>query len=170
MGVRSTSWGGPLWHSCFCMAINYNDHPSPNKKQIYLDYFNRLGDILPCSFCRNFYKECEDALPLERFIDDPSLEYPVMYWLYLLKDLVNHKLIRQEAECYHTEAAKLDNDNTLSHRAKAYRKSKLKKQLFYTQSSPPFEDVLAYYLTQKSSCETKNINMSLQSCRHIPKL
>lgn len=150
------------------MAINYNDHPAPNKRQIYLDYFRILGEILPCKFCRVYYKKCEIILPLEDFIDDESIEYPVMYWLYLLKDLVNKKLIAQENECYRNESAKIDLDNTLSERAKKYRKTKLRKTLFYTQPSPPFKEVLAYYLSLKSSCETNNINQALQSCRHIP--
>lgn len=170
MGVRTTSWGGPLWYSCFCMAINYDDHPSPNKKQIYLDYFNVLGDILPCLFCRIYYEQCKDVLPLEEFIDDETLEYPVMYWLYLLKDLVNKKLIRQEDECFEKESKKIDNDNTLSNRAKSYRKTKLRAKIFYTQPSPPFEQVLEYYNSLKSTCESEDINKSLQSCRHIPKL
>lgn len=169
MGVRTTSWGGPLWYSCFCMAINYNDHPSPNKREIYLDYFDVLGDMLPCMFCRDYYNECKKVLPLHRFIDDITLEYPVMYWLYLLKDLVNQKLIRQENECYHNEANKVDNDTALSPRSKLYKKTELRNQLFYTQPSPPFELVLNHYLSLKSTCESQKINQTLQSCRHIPK-
>ena len=168
MGVRTTSWGPSLWTSSFCMAINYNDHPSPNKREIYLNYFQLLGEVLPCVFCRTYYKECEEILPLQDFIDDKTLEYPVLYWLYLLKDLVNKKLMRQENECYKLEAYKIENDDTLNYRAKLYRKSKLRKQLFYTQASPPYKDVLAYYLSLKSSCETKEINRALKSCRHIP--
>lgn len=170
MGVSTTSWGGPLWHASFCMAINYNDHPSPNKKQIYLDYFNILGNILPCYFCRTYYEKCKKVLPLEEYINDETIEYPVMYWLYLLKDLVNQKLIRQENECFYKECAKIDDDNTISNRAKSYRKTKLKSKIFYTQPSPPFERVLMYYTSLISSCETEDINKSLQSCRHIPKL
>lgn len=170
MGVRTTSWGGPLWHSCFCMAINYNDHPSPTKRQIYLDYFNILGEMLPCLFCRLYYEKCKETLPLEEYIDNTSIEHPVLYWLYLLKDLVNQKLINQENECFCRESEKIDNDITLSKRAKSYRKRNLKTKIFYTQPSPPFEQVLMYYTSLKSPCESQDINQTLQSCRHIPKL
>lgn len=169
MGVRTTAWGSQLWLACFSMAINYDDHPSPNRKQIYLDYFDVLGDILPCLFCRLYYEECKLILPLRKFINDATIEYPVMLWLYLLKDLVNQKLIRQENECYHRESMKIDVDDTLSKRAKTCRKNKLKKLIFYTTPSPPFDEVLEYYLSLKSSCETNDMNKSLQSCRHIPR-
>lgn len=168
MGVRSTSWGGPLWHASFCMAINYNEHPSPNKKQIYLEYFDLLGKILPCSFCRVYYEKCKVFLSLEQYIDDPSIDYPVMYWLYLLKDLVNQKLMKQESECFDKESKKIEDNNSLSDRAKSYRKSKLRTKIFYTKPSPPFHQVLAFYHSLRSSCETNDINKSLQSCRHIP--
>lgn len=170
MGVRTTSWGGPLWHATFCMAINYDDHPSRNKKQIYSNYFDLLGQILPCYFCRRYYEDCKIVLPLDQFLNDATIDFPVMRWLYLLKDLVNKKLIRQEHECFRRECTKIDNDDALNHRAKSYRKRKLRAKIFYTQPSPPFEEVLAYYTSLKSTCESTEINKSLQSCRHIPKL
>lgn len=169
MGVRTTSWGGPLWHALFCMAVNYEDHPSPNKKSIYLNYFDLLGHMLPCHFCREYYEQCITfVLPLKHFLDDPKMKYPVVYWLYLLKDLVNQKLIRQEAECYAQQSLKIEQDLTLSKRAKTVKKQDLKDRIFYTEPSPPFDDILAFYLSMKSTCESNDINKSLQSCRHIP--
>lgn len=170
MGMSSTSWGGALWHALFSMAMNYNDYPSDNKKQLYIRYFDVLGDMLPCVYCRDFYLYCKTILPITHYLDDSSIEYPVMYWLYLLKDLVNQKLIYQENECYEKEAVKIDSDNNLNARAKSYRKTKLKKKIFYTKVSPPYEQVVAFYSSFKSSCESNDVNQSLQSCRHIPKL
>ncbi len=170
MGMRSDKWGKPLWFACFMMAFNYKDHPADNKRQIYINYFNNLGDILPCVYCRDYYSDCMVKLPLGDFLDDHSVEHPVMLWLYLIKDLVNKKLIKQETECYEKEALVIDKDVSLTPRAKTIRKNKLKKQLFYTQESPEYDDVVAYYATFKSSCDSdvNNMNRRLQSCRHIP--
>lgn len=168
MGVRTTSWGGPLWHAMFCMAVNYEDHPSAMKRQLYLDYFALLGYMLPCIYCRQYYEECKLVVPLEAFIDNPRLEHPVVYWLYCLKDLVNKKLIKQERQCYHREASKVDCDSTLTEATRLAKKQLLQEQLFYTRPSPPFQQVLDYYKSLKSSCETTPINRNLQSCRHIP--
>ena len=167
MGVRTTSWGGPLWHASFCMAINYDHHPSPHKDQLYLDYFDLLGQMLPCLFCRQYYEQCKLVLPLQDYLNNPLLEQPVMYWLYNLKDLVNKKLMRQEAECYSNVVRKIDDDVTLSTRAKAARKQEMKYKIFYTTPSPPFEDVLAFYQSLTSTCESNAMNKSLQSCRHL---
>ena len=57
------------------------------------------------------YKECKLLLPLQKYIDDSTIEYPVMLWL-LLKDLVNQKLIQQE-----NESMKIENGNSGLHGA-----------------------------------------------------
>ena len=167
MGFNTTVWGPAYWVYLFIEALNYSDLPAPNKKEIYLNRFLNLGDTLPCVYCREYYSFILTQLPLQAFLDNESLKNPVMMWLYLVKDMVNKKLIRQEQECYAQQCEVIDSDDNLSGHAKARRKASLRKKIFYTVPSPPYEDVLAYYEQFRSGC-TSPTNEALQSCRHIP--
>lgn len=167
MGFNTTVWGPGLWTGNFLMALNYTSHPAPNKKDIYLNYFGLLGDMLPCKYCREYYTIIKRELPLSEFLDDETLDDPVMVWLYLVKDMVNKKLIRQESECFAAQCDLIDTDPNLSSYAKARRKTALRKKIFYTKPSPPYEEVVAYYEQFRSGCSS-DANVALQSCRHIP--
>ena len=167
MGFNTTVWGPAYWKYLFIEALNYSAFPNPNKKNIYLDRFLRVGDTLPCEYCRAYYSFILTQLPLEQFLEDERLEHPVMVWLYLVKDMVNKKLIRQENECFAAQCKLIDVDSNLSTYAKARRKSALRRKIFYTKPSPPYEDVLNYYEQFRSGCSS-DANVALQSCRHIP--
>lgn len=167
MGFNTTVWGPGLWTGLFLMALNYTSHPAPDKKEMYLKYFDVLGDMLPCSYCRDYYTLIKKELPLIDFLNDTTLKDPVMVWLYLVKDMVNKKLIRQENECFATQCMIVDADQNLSTYAKARRKTALRKKIFYTTPSPPYEQIVAHYEQFRSGCSS-GANVALQSCRHIP--
>jgi hypothetical protein len=63
-----------------------------------------LQDILPCIFCRNSFREFLKQLPIEPFLVG---RIELVYWLYLMKDKVNNKLIKQEQQCYNDEKRRL---------------------------------------------------------------
>ena len=78
----------------------------------------------------------------------------MMYWLYLVHDKVNQKLIEQEKACYIREKFKL------SEKYKMGKLSSLRftaesiklKSLLITKPSPSFEKVLAYYEKFRAGC------------------
>ena len=53
-GVRPNCWGPSGWHFIHSIAYAYN--PINNKiKRDYLEYFIKLGDVIPCDECREHY-------------------------------------------------------------------------------------------------------------------
>ena len=153
-GFNTKVWGPKLWDSLFTMILGAYppefDTKKPEHKKIKEAFINTIYNLkytLPCSFCRmsfkNFYKE----LPIEKFTGS---RIEMMYWLYLMKDKVNKKLIKQELE-YLTELHK------------KYRTEKISKidylntvdKCFMTVPTPPFIEVLMYYENNRAICNKK---------------
>lgn len=96
--MQTSFWGPPAWKFLFCVAANYPEkidktnrlHVSKMKQ--YKEYFRTTGDILPCKYCRRSYKKFIKELPIDKYLGSRQA---IMYWLYLIKDKVNKKLIAQ---------------------------------------------------------------------------
>lgn len=58
----------------------------------YKKYFESLQHILPCKYCRESYAIFIKELPIDGYL---SSRRRVMYWLYLIKNRVNAKLLKQ---------------------------------------------------------------------------
>lgn len=151
----STKFFGPrLWDTLFTMVLgSYPSELNPENpehmkiKKAFVTTFCNLKYLLPCSFCRLSYKEFYSSLPIEPYT---SSRIDMMYWLYLLKDKVNKKLIRQEMD-YLTDLYS------------QYRKGKISKEeyiintkkCFSTEPSPPFIQVLEKYEKNRAVCNKK---------------
>jgi hypothetical protein len=81
------------------IAQNFPWEPDDQKKQSYLTFFKVIGDVLPCRYCRESYKQ---------FINEPctKLDYSVVKnrktmvkWLYDIHNKVNKKLGIKEVPC-----------------------------------------------------------------------
>ena len=90
--MDTTKWGPSGWVYLHTLTFNYPDNPSKKTKQIYKRYFTMTGDILPCKYCRESYKEFIKELPLE-----PALESrdKLTKWFYDIHNKVNNKLKKQ---------------------------------------------------------------------------
>jgi hypothetical protein len=125
-------WGPPMWKSLFTIASNYplkidkNNRLHVCKKRYYKNFFTSLKNILPCKYCRISYKKFLKELPITPFLESRT---QIMYWLYLIKDKVNKKLIVQE---------KINGT-----------------KIFKTKPSPPFEEVCKYYEKFRAKCSQK---------------
>jgi len=91
-GMQTRVWGPAGWIFLHSIAQNYAENPTPEQKENYLNFFRLVGDVLPCKYCRDSYKE---------FISEPDtfLSEEVMKnrktftkWLYLIHNKVNYKL------------------------------------------------------------------------------
>lgn len=51
-GMSTFVWGPALWHFLHTMSFNYPTRPTEEDKRKYVGFMQRLGDILPCRFCR----------------------------------------------------------------------------------------------------------------------
>jgi len=55
--MKPSLWGSSLWASLIYIVLNYPDKdPSPAESQAFMDYFEKLGAVLPCNVCRNHYQ------------------------------------------------------------------------------------------------------------------
>lgn len=90
-GVKSRYFG-VYWQSMFLSAMVFPEK-EPNKATIkkFKSYYGSFKFILPCKFCREFIREkLEKDLPL-----DYSGRIPLIRSIYIWKDAVNKKLIKQ---------------------------------------------------------------------------
>lgn len=97
--MDTKEWGPKLWFSMFCIAANYPvDIDLKNKQHIakkrnHKIFFESFQHVLPCKYCRRSYAIFIKELPIKNFLDSRN---KLMYWLYLIKDKVNKKLIAQK--------------------------------------------------------------------------
>jgi hypothetical protein len=91
-GMMTKVWGPPGWfflHSItFGFPIKASD-VEPSRIQSYIDFFNSAGDVLPCKYCRESYKEFIKEVPIYNFIDSRE---SLVKWLYIIHNKVNKKL------------------------------------------------------------------------------
>lgn len=57
-------WGKCAWVLIHSIAINYPNNPSITEKEKTINFFKVLGDVLPCRYCREHYKEHLKELPI----------------------------------------------------------------------------------------------------------
>lgn len=91
-GLITKIWGPPAWEFLHSITFGFPISPTPEQKEAYRDFFVRVGDILPCKYCRDSYKqfisEGNTQLTDAVFKNRDSLTD----WFYLLHEKVNNKL------------------------------------------------------------------------------
>ena len=161
-GLATTKWGPAGWTFLFsCIMGGYpvvldtsNEEHRLIKKH-FKNLLESLSFVLPCIFCRESYKKFYKELPIQKFM---SSRVELMYWLYLIKDKVNKKLIKQENECYNNEKKRLKEIYSKSKKTKQDKAiyysnvKKFKQKTFITKQSPPFETVLEHYESFRAVC------------------
>jgi Erv1/Alr family protein len=151
--MTSTKKFGPaLWHSLFCIAINYpkkidivNNPSHKHLVKYYKRFFSDLQYIIPCIHCRNSYKNFIKIYKIDNYLNSRK---QLVLWLYKIKDLVNKKLISQEKSKLYSEIHQLHLNNKNLTKNKLQQ---LKTKHFYTSESPPFDNIYNHYLTMKSA-------------------
>ena len=88
------------WDSMFISAMSYPEKINKNSKEDLLKqkhfkiYFNSFKYVVSCKFCRDYIKTVlEKEFPL-----DFSGRVQLMHSIYLWKDSVNKKLIKQKCD------------------------------------------------------------------------
>ncbi len=56
-GFSTFVWGASTWHFLHTVSFNYPAKPTKEDKQKYYDFFQSIGDVLPCKYCRMNYKK-----------------------------------------------------------------------------------------------------------------
>jgi len=161
-GMSTKDWGPSAWSFLFMSIMGrYPVKISKNVKEhlVIKKHFKHLlislKDILPCVFCRNSFKTFLKELPIEPFLGG---RMKLMFWLYLMKDKVNKKLIKQEQDCLVDEKKRLKDlyyNKMITKQEYRDRLLQFKKSTFKTIPSPPFQDVLNQYEKYRAKCSKK---------------
>jgi hypothetical protein len=167
-GLATKKWGPSGWYflfSCIMGAypsqLNVSNKEHLKIKKHFKNMFENLCYIMPCIFCRQSFKQFYYELPIDNFM---SSRIELMKWLYLIKDKVNKKLIKQEKLCFNREKRKLKKQYKSKKITKLeYEKllDKIKKENIHTQKSPPFIDILLQYESIRATCSPKSKTCAL---------
>jgi len=165
-GMSTKHFGPQAWGFLFTSILGHYPVKIVKKnkehKKIVLAYYYMLTNLhitLPCIFCRKSFKQFLKQLPIKPFLNG---RIELFYWLYLMKDKVNKKLIKQEKKLYQSEKTKLKKlyfAQKISKKMYLEQKDNLKNNIFKTIPTPPFEDVLKQYEKIRATCIKK-----LKSC------
>ena len=159
-GMNTKSWGPAGWNFLFISILGKYPIKVLTKediliKQAFKSMLTNLSIIMPCVFCRDSFKGFLEELPIEEYLIG---RVELMYWLYLIKDKVNQKLIKLEYKCYNDEKRRLKTMvyNTQISESEYYKKVKeFKSDNFETIPTPPFKDVLDKYEAQRAQCDPR---------------
>ena len=91
-GMVTKIWGPPGWLFLHSVTFGYPETITTENKDIathYKDFFNSLGNVLPCKYCRDSYNKYISELPVEYFLKSRK---DLTKWLYLIHNKVNEKL------------------------------------------------------------------------------
>lgn len=161
-GLKTKVWGPSGWDFLFsCIMGGYpykidkNDKKHQKIKKHFKNMLKGLKYTLPCIFCRESYAKFWKELPIEQYL---SGRVELMYWLYLIKDKVNNKLIQQEQEAYEEKLNKIKflyRIGKISRNEFVFNQEHLQKVSFCTKPSPPFIEVLKFYESRRAGCSRK---------------
>ena len=159
-GANTKKWGPAGWDFLFTSIIGRYPIKVISKeditiKQAFKSMLTNLSIVMPCIFCRNSFKGFLEELPIEEYLVG---RIELMYWLYLIKDKVNQKLICQENKCYNDEKSRLKNmyyKKEITDEDYYKKVLKFKQENFETIQSPPFKEILDKYEAQRAVCDKK---------------
>ena len=70
-------WGRCLWTSIHLIALSYPKNPTKEVMKQYRDFFENLGNVLPCIKCQNNYKRHLKELPIDYFLYEDLFKWTV---------------------------------------------------------------------------------------------
>lgn len=91
-GLITKIWGPPLWVSLHCITFGYPVEPTEQHKKDYMEYFIGVGNILPCKYCRESYKQFITSGNTKLTLDVMKDRESFTKWFYLVHEAVNAKL------------------------------------------------------------------------------
>ena len=94
-GMMTKVWGPAGWvflHSCvmgYPLKINEKKPEDRKRKKKTKVFFETIGHIFPCIYCRESYQRFIKELPIDKFLDSRR---KLANWLYKIHNKVNKKL------------------------------------------------------------------------------
>lgn len=100
-------WGPNAWRLIHSVAFTYPEQPSDADRRNYAQFFDSLGNVLPCVFCRKHYKEFMAKDPVTSDANMRNTE-ALARWTVKLHNNVNERTGKrvysfdEVREMYHT--------------------------------------------------------------------
>lgn len=161
-GMATKFFGPRYWDALFVsilgrypMKIDMSNTEHIIIRNAYKSMLIGLSVVMPCVFCRDSLKIFLSELPIEDYLIG---RIELMYWLYLIKDKVNKKLLRQEHTCYNDEKKRLKSlfyAKQISEEEYYKNALEFKHDTFQTVPTIPFKEVLDKYEALRAVCSTK---------------
>ena len=153
---------GPAGHKfLFHVAAGYdlNEAPKHVKDEQYKIFFEALGNVLPCKYCRESYHKFYQYLNIQRYLDAGQCGLVKFY--YDMRQMINRKLEIQEEAALKEEYEKLLQQGKQPDDATFWAEMREKSQrICYTKPAPPFEKVVNDLLQERAGCSAK-----MKTCR-----
>lgn len=91
-GLLTKIWGPPLWTALHSISFGYPIQPTDEQRKKYKEFFTLIGDVLPCIYCRESYKEYINSGNTKLTDDVMKNRETITKWLYMLHEAINKKL------------------------------------------------------------------------------
>lgn len=88
-----TVWGPFFWHTIHIVALGYPKNPSYTDKKCTKEFYESFAYLIPCSQCREHYKEHIGRNPLTPFLDSRS---DLIRWTVDIHNSVNKMIGKPE--------------------------------------------------------------------------
>lgn len=86
MNVPPTVWGPFFWLTIHIVALGYSSNPSYTEKRSAKQFFESLGNLIPCPVCREHYKQHITQMPITPHLDKKEALFK---WTVDLHNAVN---------------------------------------------------------------------------------
>lgn len=161
-GMSTKHWGPAAWKFLFTSImgrypVNIDMENSEHIiiKNAFKHMLISLQTVMPCIYCRESFKKFLLELPIEPYLIG---RIELMYWLYLMKDKVNQKLLNQENQCYTDEKRKLKvlfYNGSITETEYYNKVNSFKEETFNTIPTPSFKEILDQYENLRAVCSDK---------------
>jgi hypothetical protein len=91
-GMQTRTWGPAGWIFLHSIAQNYPWKPTEEQKYSYYSFFNLVGNVLPCRYCRESYQKFIHEPDTELTMKSMESRKSLFLWLYKIHNKVNKKL------------------------------------------------------------------------------
>jgi hypothetical protein len=88
-----TVWGPFFWHTIHIVALGYPKNPTYTDKKCTKEFYESFAYLIPCSQCREHYKEHISKNPLTPFLDSRS---DLIRWTVDIHNSVNKMIGKPE--------------------------------------------------------------------------
>ena len=89
--MEPTVWGPSAWIFLHSITLDYPEHPSEEDKSQTKQFFESIGNVLPCPVCREHYNKNIQETPIQL-----NTKEELVHWLIDIHNKVNQITNKKE--------------------------------------------------------------------------